>query len=48
MRICCRSMRKRRPFMRINSSECKRIWSDAASLIIESMSDEGREDIRRK
>jgi hypothetical protein len=48
MRICCRSMRKRRPFIRINGSECKRLCSDAASLIIESVLDEGREDIRRE
>ena len=41
MRISRRSMRKRLPSMRINDLECKRICRDAASLTIESMSDEG-------
>ena len=46
-RISRRSMRKTIPFTRINDSECYRICSDAASLIIVSMSDEGREDVWR-
>jgi len=41
MRISRRSMRKRLPSMRINDLEYKRICRDAASLTIESMSDEG-------
>ena len=48
MRISRRSMRKMIPFMRINGSECKRMCSDTASLIIEPMSDEGREDVGRE
>ena len=39
MRKSRRSMRKPIPFMRINDLECKRMCSDAASLIIESVSD---------
>ena len=38
-RISRRSMRKTIPFMRINDLECKRMCSDVASLIIESVSD---------
>ena len=42
MRISRRYMLKTIPSMRINDTECKRICSDAASLIIESVSDEGK------
>jgi hypothetical protein len=44
-RISRGGMRKTIPFMRINDSECKRMCSDAASLIIESVSDEGEGDV---
>ena len=42
MRISRRYMLKTIPSMRINDTECKRICSDAAYLIIESVSDEGK------
>ena len=47
-RISRGSMRKTIPFMRINDSECKRMCSDVASLIIESVSDEERENVGRE
>ena len=47
-RISRGSMRKTIPFMRINDSECKRMCSDVASLIIELVSDEERENVGRE